>query len=82
MTIATFDTGDTTAPMTLSVTVANGETPVGVTLEKVMALIKATKDLGDWESEGKLTPTLDVSGGVITVRLQSPEPVMFLKLEK
>lgn len=82
VTIATFDTGDTSAPMTLSVTVANGETPVEVTLQKVAALIRATKNLSDWDGEGKLTPTLDVSGGVITVTLQSPEPVMFLKLEK
>lgn len=82
VTIATFDTGDTSAPMTLSVTVANGETPVGVTLQKVAALIKATKDLGDWDGEGKLTPILSVSDNKITVSLTGTEPVMFLKIAK
>lgn len=82
VTINAFNTGATAGAMTLSVTVTDGGTPVEVTPQKVAALIKATKDLGDWDGEGKLTPTLDVSGGVITVTLQSPEPVMFLKLEK
>ena len=82
VTIAAFDTGDTSSPMTLSVTVTDGGTPVGVTPEKVAALIKATKDLSDWDGEGKLTPTLSVQDNKITVSLTGTEPVMFLKIKK
>lgn len=81
VTINAFNTGATAGAMTLSVTVTDGGTPVEVTPQKVMALIKATKDLSDWDGEGKLTPTLDVSGDKITVSSGS-EPVMFLKLKK
>ncbi|MBR4523489.1 MAG: hypothetical protein IKO64_04570 [Kiritimatiellae bacterium] len=83
VTIDAFNTGAAAGAMTLSVTVTDGEggDEVTIALDKVKALIKATKDLSDWDGEGKLTPTLGVSGDKITVS-SGDEPVMFLKLEK
>ena len=48
--------------ITLSVSVMDGEKPepVKVAVEKVKAMFEATSNLGDWEGDAKLTPTVEI----------------------
>ena len=46
----------------MSVSVMDGEKPepVKVAVEKVKAMFEATSNLGDWEGDAKLTPTVEI----------------------
>ncbi len=44
----------------LSVAVKDGEIPVVCAAEKVASMFEATSDLGDWDGEAKLVPTVTV----------------------
>ena len=49
--------------MTVSVVVKDGEEAVRCAAEKVKEMFEATRELGDWEGEARLTPTVDVLDG-------------------
>lgn len=49
--------------MAITVTVKDGERAVAVDAAKVVAMFEATSDLGDWNGEAKLVPTVTVEEG-------------------
>ena len=48
----------TACAITVTVEVKDGEDVVKVAEEKVVAMFEATSDLGDWDGDAKLAPTI------------------------
>lgn len=57
------DGGAGSQGVTVSVVVKDGEEAVRCAAEKVKEMFEATRELGDWEGEARLTPTVDVLDG-------------------
>ena len=57
-------TEGTKGMMTVAVSVKDGEEVVPCDAEKVAAMFESTSDLGDWNGEAKLTPTVEQLGTV------------------
>ena len=48
----------------VAITVKDGENPAAVASEKVMAMVEATSDLGDWDGPHILVPSVtEITGG-------------------